>query len=264
MNLLLAAVTGWGKSYHTQAYLEENLSEYERVIIADYKDEYTGLVETHEQVKRFIVGPHETGYPPEWWAALIENNQALQLPKYKLSAEQWREVVAKIVYAARERGDVLICIDEGHHVAPQGEGYPQPLKGLATTGRGEEVSSMWVTQRLQEIDETIISQCTTRLLGGFTSDRDRNKLSLAVDYPIDVHNPTTTRVPGLPQELHVDGEPLPVRRFENDAGDTVGSEWIFSNDRGELERRDTRNMRMQAPHYGPQGKDIKHPDYGDG
>lgn len=264
MNLLLAAQTGWGKSYHTQAYLEANLDEYDHVIILDPKDEYTGLVEAHATVKRKIVGPNEQANPPEWWAALIAGFHALQLPQYDLLPEQWREVCGRIIHAARAvDGSVLVCIDEAHEVAPQDEKYPPPVKLLATKGRGELASSVWVTQRLQELDKTIVSQCTARLLGGFEEENDLKKIRSSASYPVDVHNPQLNRVPNLPEELHhpEDG-PVPVRKYVDERGNTTGSEWIFSDDAGARERRDTSNLRMQAKHHGAQGKGLKKPDYG--
>lgn len=46
MNLVVGARTNWGKSYGLQAYTERNAPEYDRTVLVDYKDEYTGLVES--------------------------------------------------------------------------------------------------------------------------------------------------------------------------------------------------------------------------
>jgi DNA helicase HerA-like ATPase len=264
VNLLLSAQTGWGKSYHTQAYLEANLEKYDRVLIIDPKDEYTGIVEAHEEVKRFIVGPDELSYPPEFWKALLEGNTAIQLAKYDLLPEDWREVCGTIVHAARDvDGTILVCIDEAHELAPEGENYPKPIKLLATKGRGERASSVWVTQRLQELAKTPVSQCTARLLGGFEEENDLKKIRTTVSYPSDVHNPQLERVGTLPEDLHhpEDG-PVPVRKHTDDAGRTVGSEWIYSDNSGARDRRDTRQMKTQAPHYGAQGEGLDDPEYG--
>lgn len=262
MNLLLAAQTGYGKSFTSQGVVETNLSEYERVIILDYKDEYTGLVETYDAVKRFIVGPNEHAKAPGWWLALIEANEALQLPRHQLNADQWREVCGHIVSAARAYSEsILVVIDEAHFVAPQDQGYPTSIKGLATTGRGEGASSIFITQRLQELRQTIISQCTAKLLGGFSDDRDLKKIGRAIDYPVDVHRPGGIPVPGLPESLHAPDEgAISVRKFTDDQEHVVGSEWIYSDDSGSRDRRDTREMNPTAPHYGAQGKQIKWPD----
>lgn len=79
--------------------------------------------------------------------------------------------------------------------------------------------------------------------------------------PTSTSTTTATRVPGLPSELHADGESNSVRKFTED-GKTVGSEWIYSDDTGTRERRDTRDLQMTAPHYGAQGMDLKEPEYG--
>jgi hypothetical protein len=48
MNLAFGARTNWGKSYSygLQAYTERNAPEYDRTVLVDYKDKYTGLVES--------------------------------------------------------------------------------------------------------------------------------------------------------------------------------------------------------------------------
>ncbi len=92
--------------------------------------------------------------------------------------------------------------------------------------------------------------------GGFTSDRDRGKID--PEYPEDVHNPQARSVPHLPEELQADGESIALRRFEDD-GSTVGSEWIYSDNSGNMERRDTREMNMQTTHHGPEGHPIHDP-----
>lgn len=264
MNLLLAAQTGFGKSFHGQAFIEANLPDYDRVLILDPKDEYTGLVEAHSQVKRYIVGPGEVSYPPEFWKALLAGSEAIQLPQYDLTTERWREVCGTIVHAARKfDGSVLVCLDEAHEVAPQEGDFPEPIKLLATKGRGEGASSLWITQRLQELHKTVVSQCTGRLLGGFEEENDLGKIRSTVSYPADVHNPQLSRIPNLPEELHHPEEgPIPVQKYTDDEGNTVGSEWIYSDDSGVRERRDTRNLQMVAPHHGAQGKGLRDPDYG--
>ncbi|GAB3318498.1 hypothetical protein [Haloplanus salinarum] len=101
-------------------------------------------------------------------------------------------------------------VDGAYLVAPQDVKLPEAIKLLATTGRGK-VPSIRITQRLQEIDEAVISRNNANLLGGFGSDRDRGKLD--AEYPVEVHNPEADQVPNLPAELHhpEDG-PVPCRR----------------------------------------------------
>ena len=262
MNLLLAAMTGWGKSYTAQAWIEENLDDYDRVIVLDYKQEYGGLLEAFDPLKRVIVGPNEVGKSVKWWYGVLKANRGLVLPRYQLKPADWRDVVGTIVSAARAfDGSVLVAIDEAQVVAPQQGGYPEPVKLLATTGRGELTSSMWITQRLAELDETIVTQCTARLVGGFGVRSDRQKIGRAVGYPPDVHNPDAGQVHDLPESLHAEEGALPVRKFTDGGGDVYGSEWIYSDDQGERRRYDTRNLQMYSEHIGPQGKTISPPSF---
>lgn len=255
MRLLIAAISGFGKSYIAQAYIEKNLREYDHTVILDYKDEFRGLVKAG-LADYVAVGNREAGISVDGWRQVVEGNESIIVCRAGLDPDQWREVATTIASAARNvDGRVLIAVDEAHFVAPQDVKLPQPIKLLATTGRGK-VSSIWITQRLQEIDEAVISQTNANLLGGFGSNRDRKKLD--VEYPVEVHNPEAGRVPNLPQELHhpEDG-PVPLQKTEVD-GVVRSSEWIYSTE-GEMERLNSASIDMTAEHYGGSDQKLEHP-----
>jgi len=259
---LLAAMSGWGKSYHGQGIMEASIPAFDYVAILDFKDEFRGLVKAGLAV-HFIVGPAHRGWSADDWRELLKANGAVVFARHNLTPEDWRAVAARIVTAARDLAPnsdgSLVAIDEAHFVAPQVGSVPTAIEGLATTGRGEGASSLWITQRLAKLEETVVSQADETLAGGFESSNDRAKLD--PEYPERVHNPTADRVAHLPEELHAADGPLPLRKFEDDDGHTVGSEWIYSNAAGDRERRDTRNMSMSTTHYGPEGNPIQDPDY---
>jgi DNA helicase HerA-like ATPase len=253
---LVAAKTGWGKSWYAQAITEANAPEYPLLAVLDFKDEYRGLVEAG-YAEWFIVGPDEAEWSTSRWTEFFALNPKVVLARYQLDADTWRETAGRIVAAARrlgkQEGGAFIVIEEAHHVAPEKGGYPEAIKGLATTGRGEGASSLWSTQRLALLDETPNAQADEWLFGGFTNSNDLDKIGRVVDYPQEAHNPRNGRVPMLPEELLVDGDPRSVRSFD------VGAEFLYSDDRGNLDRRDTREVTMRATHYGPEGNDIRDP-----
>lgn len=266
----LAAKSGWGKSYNTQLWLEKNLPEQDYAAILDYKDEYRGLVDGVPPATRetdlcawYIAGPNEVDLSPAQWAAILEDAGRVVIPRYRIDGDDWREVVGNVCAACRRlyedhpKAKILTAIDEAHIAAPQQQGFPEATSKAATTGRGEGLSSLWVTQRLSEMEETIIAQWDEQILGGFSSDADLGKIS--VDYPSEVHDTRSSYVGHLPDEIRVDGENLPVRKFTNNAGDTIGSEWIRSNDSGLIERVDTGDVPMASKHYGSQGQTLKSP-----
>ena len=227
--------------------------------IFDYKDEYRGIVKAG-LASHYIVGERETAWSVDDWETFFEANRKVVLARHRLPPEEWREMVANAVQALRNLAGAdtaaLAGIDEAHFVAPQSGKIPDAIEGLSTTGRGEGASSIWVTQRPAKLDEDVVSQCDERIAGGLTSGRDRGKID--PEYPEDVHNPQARSIGRLPEELRVDGENLALRRFEED-GSTVGSEWVYSNNKGEMERRDTREMEMQTTHHGPEGHPIHDP-----
>lgn len=267
VNLLFAARSGWGKSYHSQAWLEENIPKYDTSIILDYKDEYRGLVK-HGLCKFAIAGPNELDWSVAHWQKLLERNKHIVLARH-VNDDEWRELAAPVIAAARRmEGSTLVAIDEGHWVAPQGESYPKAVKGLATTGRGEGVSGMWITQRLAEIDKTIVTQCQARMLGGFGS-KDIKHFKSSIEYPPELHNPQKSPQPGIvPDELLPTDRETPTslqkHTVTGDDGEpqTVGSEWIYSDDQGNRERVNTRGIDMESTHYGSQGEQLEMPNYG--
>ena len=261
MNGLLAAKSGWGKSWYTQAWTEANVDEYDRLAVLDFKDEYRGLVKA-EYAKHFIVGPREAeAFGVAEWKQFLRQNPRVVLCRHGLDEETWREDVADPVARANRQlaGSSLTVIDEAHFVAPQRGSVPDGVKGLATTGRGENASSLWVTQRLTEMDETVLAQMMFTILGGFTASGDLSKVESIIEYPVDVHNPTRDRVGGLPDDLCDDSDALSLRKFADGANNTVGSEWVFADESGHVERKDTRKVNMESTHHGAQGKLLKQP-----
>lgn len=263
MNLGLAAQSGWGKSAKAQEVMEKNAENYERMVVLDFKDEYRGLVKA-ELADWWIAGPKEARWKRSHWRSFLEDNEKVVLARHDaLTAEHWRELAARVIAAARDLGDVLIVVDEAHFVAPQRQKTPSAVKGLATTGRGEGASSIWVTQRLSEMEETVISQWQAKLLGGFESSADLGKIGSIVEYPTSLHNPQAGDVHAAPEELCPDGSAsgsVPaLRKFEDDDGNTIGSEWIYSDNSGDRRRIDTRGMfeNMASEHFGAQGKQIE-------
>lgn len=265
MNLGVLAKSGWGKSYTAQSIQEENIPDYDHVVILDEGDEYTGLVEHFDSLQRWGVGPREAEASISDWEAFLTANQWVQLPRHDLIKEDWAEVVNKIVGATRRlEGTVLVVIDEAHLVAPQRGSVPVHVQWLATTGRKNGYSTIIITQRPAKIDKDILSQLMGLYLGGFGEKSDRKALD--VEYPVELHDPTRGSVRGVPNELVPDdvsqGCP-PVRKWTEGEGDderTVGSEWIYSDDDGNLSRINTRtDVTMESTHYAPEGENLKLP-----
>lgn len=257
MNQAIGAQTNWGKSYACQYYAEQNLEEFDGVVLMDYKDEYAGLVEAFD-VRRLTIPDGAENISPETWQRKLQEHSRVQLARAGATAEQWRDAMAAVVEALAELdGTWFVVIDEAHKLAPQSQA-PEAFVTLATTWHGEGMGVMWVTQRFSELEETVLAECTASLLGGFRSVNDLRKIE-AVEYLEEVHLSTGGRVGRqLPDELLVDGEPLRLRRFENDAGETIGSEWIYS-DTGSLRRVDSREWSLASTHYGSDRKRIKQP-----
>lgn len=262
MHLLIAAQSGWGKGYFTQGLCERNIPEYETAVVMDYSDEYRGLVEAG-YAEWYIGGPVEREWSPGDWTAFLNENPRVVIARHDaLSADGWQDLAATVARTIRARsGSVLFVIDEAHFVIPQRSGFPSVLKELATTGRGEQVSYVVISQRLSEVEKTVTTQMQSRLLGGFDGD-DIGRVSDVIDgYPAALHNPQADPA-GVPEELLPAGRehPTSVQRHEDAVGNTIGSEWIYSDNSGARSRRDTRGLELDAPHYSPEGADLEIPE----
>jgi hypothetical protein len=259
MNEAVGAKTNWGKSYATQYLAEQNLEEFEGLVVLDYKDEYTGLVEEFDDIGRLTIPGGAENIPPEQWLRKLEKNPRMQLARTSATDEQFREVAANVATAlGMWDRTAFVVIDEAHKVAPQSQA-PDPLVTLATTWHGDGYGIIWITQRWAEIETTIVAECEASMLGGFRDVNDLGRIE-AVEYPPETHQSISDRVPNgpVPEALLVDGEPLTLRRFEDDEGHTIGSEWVYADDTT-LKRIDSREWELQSTHYGSDRKRIKHP-----
>ncbi|MFB6302777.1 MAG: ATP-binding protein [Haloferacaceae archaeon] len=250
---LIAAQSGWGKSFFALAYVVNNLADYDAAVILDYKDEFRGIAE-EGMADWLIGGPAERDAGREWWDQALRESDALVVCRHSsMAPEDWRALAATAIEAAREYdGKTLTWAEEAHFIAPQRGSYPEVIRGLATTGRGELAHSVWSTQRFAEIDKTVATQADERILGGFDGDNIDRVSSVVSGYPADIHDPQAN-VPAerVPDALVADDGHTTVRQFEDDAGKTIGSEWIYSTQSGDRRRVDTRGLDAGVPHYSP-------------
>jgi len=254
---LIAAKSGWGKGWIAQQWIEENLEDYPLAVILDRRDEYRGLVKSG-RVRWGGVGDQEARMSSEAWERFILRNKKVVLAR-ACSGEEWTQATARIAEAAMELDEsILVLIDEAHKVAPQRGSYPSAIEDLATEGRGR-AATVWVTQRLAKLDETPIDEMTIKLLGGFGSEPSLKKVRGMIGYPSDVHKVGGVSVPRLPEELHAPDEgAISVRQF-HEAGKLVGSEWIYSNDAGDVDRINSGELEMDSTHHGPESLSLSKP-----
>lgn len=247
---LIAGQSGWGKSWLCQQRVEDNLPTFDAAVLLDYKDEYRGLA-TSGFAQWMGVGKTEAAFSVDAWQDLLDDNGSIVAAR-GVPADQWREDVCATVARAASAfdGEVLIVVDEAHFVARMRKTTPKPVEELATTGRGQGVASIWVTQKIAKLDSTVSSQCDRQLLGGFLDPNDIDRVDSIVGYNADVHNPRASGpIRGLPDELG--SSPLE----ETDPG----SEWIYSTREGEYRRIDSSTLSMTSTHYGASGSSLSIP-----
>jgi len=206
-----------------------------------------------------IAGARETSLEVDDWRQVLDSPTVVA--RYRLDPEEWREEIAKpAIQAVRLRpGSSLVLVDEADVVAPLRESYPKPIQKLATMGRGERTTSIWVSQRPTLIDKSVYTQATKRFFGGFSAS-DVDTIANAIDsYPPEIHNPRAD--PQVPSELEPAGRdnPTSLQKHEDDEDRTVGSEWVFADQSGNKRRLDTRGLDLETTHYSPQGEGLELP-----
>jgi len=254
---LIAAQSGWGKSWVAQQRIESNLDNFDSVVVLDYCDEYRGLAKAGF-AKWLGVGGAEASWPQAAWSKIMSNEGRIVAAR-AVDAATWREdVVATVAEAAFcYDGDVLVVVDEAHFIARMRKTTPKPVEELATTGRGAGIASIWITQRPAKLDATVSSQCDRRMLGGFMYENDVDRVDGIVPYPGKVHNTSERSARGLPEGL-LDGSGDPTTLSVTNPG----SEWIYSDRSGEIDRLDSSKLSMESTHYGPEGSQLDKPSHG--
>lgn len=271
MQMVVSAVTGYGKGYLAHVLAERNIKgdTYDRVVILDTSDEFRGLVSTETGpgiASHWFAGPDEqANWGPSVWQEMVDRNDALVVGRAVSKGDQWQDVASDVVLGCRRSDhDVLIVIDESHGVAPEGEGYPDEIEDLATDGRtegGSATSAIWVTQRLAQLCKTVVGNCTARFIGGYQSTNDLDAIKDMLEYPKGVHVIGGQPVPDLQEELHAPDEgAISVRKWVEEGPDgepqTVNSEWVYSDDSGKVERIESNRYNPECEHVGAEGKRI--------
>jgi len=262
------ATSGWGKSYGSQSVIEVNLDPYQYVVVLDYKDEFRGLCSKEcgpAPCKHWIAGPRELEYfEPAHWRELVRQNGQIVIARHQeeITTAEWREICDRIAAGVRTMGNVLVVIDEGHSVAPQNKKVPEEIGMLATTGRGEGASSMWITQRPAKLDEDIRGLWNAQFIGGVSNDSDMKKLRAELDYNADVHNPGGHRVDRLREALHTEDGPISLRKkttVDDQGNERVrNSEWVYSDEDGALQRAWSNDIwDPECDHVGSSGNRIR-------
>lgn len=269
--MFIGAASGWGKGYLAQTVAERNIrgDRFDRVVVLDTSDEFRGLCSKEHgpgYAKQWTAtGTESEAFGPDEWRQLIEANEALVIGR-GVAKEDWRETVApNVILGCRHSDDdVLIIIDEAHGVAPQRSGYPDDTRELATDGRSEggaATSSAWLSQRPAQVDKDVIGNCNARFLGGFEDTNSLGSLDDVLPYPKDLHASGGQPVHISNDDLlGADGEAVSVRKWtepdENGEPQTVNSEWIYSDETGQLARKESNDYDPQCDHVGASGKRI--------
>jgi len=172
---MIAAPTGGGKSYFVGAMVEQLYAKERPFIIFDTKtDNHIGLVEL-PGVKLFQVNPAKIRKSDKLdLAALNEYEYILCVPANRnINIKDLLDVYRKIIeYMWLQDGERIFVIEEAHNYN-KNSSVPDPLfERIAREGRGYGKLIWFITQRLQNFNQLLWSQCKYTYLMRFTIPSD--------------------------------------------------------------------------------------------
>jgi len=172
---MIAAPTGGGKSYFVGAMAEQLYAKEHPFIIFDTKtDNHIGLIEL-PGVKLFQVNPAKIRKNKKLdLKALNEYQYILCVPANRnLDLKDILDVYRKIIeYMWLQDGERIFIVEEAHNYN-KNSSVPDPLfERIAREGRGYGKLIWFITQRLQNFNQLLWSQCTYTYLMRFTIPSD--------------------------------------------------------------------------------------------
>lgn len=172
---MIAAPTGGGKSYFVGAMAEQLAAGKHPFIIFDTKtDNHIGLVEIPE-VKLFKVNPGKIRKNNKFdLRALNEYQYILCIPANRnINLSDLLDVYREIInYMWMQDGERIFIVEEAHNYN-KNSSVPDPLfERIAREGRGYGKLIWFVTQRLQNFNQLLWSQCKYTYLMRFVIPSD--------------------------------------------------------------------------------------------
>lgn len=172
---MIAAPTGGGKSYFVGAMAEQLAAGKHPFIIFDTKtDNHIGLVEIPE-VKLFKVNPGKIRKNNKFdLKALNDYQYILCIPANRnINLRDLLDVYREIInYMWMQDGERIFIVEEAHNYN-KNSSVPDPLfERIAREGRGYRKLIWFVTQRLQNFNQLLWSQCKYTYLMRFVIPSD--------------------------------------------------------------------------------------------
>jgi DNA helicase HerA-like ATPase len=174
--------SGCGKSFFA-GWLASKFKERgkARLVIWDKKNEYRGLASSLLVLNQAAFAKVQQA-KHEFFIRLLADHPSVRVVPQGLTLNEMLESYNELAHAIYELGDTVLLTEEAHVVCPQGQ-TPRYAQILVTDARTDANDLIFVTQRAQNLDTTIVSQGNVRVTFKLTDPNDLKRVSTFFENP---------------------------------------------------------------------------------
>lgn len=167
--------SGTGKSWYSGKIFQDAAPNFENAIHLDVENEERVFSEKGENP--FLRAYYVDGDMLENREVVkdIIYNKKVRVVPDGLTVGEIQQLGEEVAKAAMTLGNVIVFIDEAHVVIPNNR-IGEYMERMVTGGRKRGVEMLFATQRLQKIDETVLTQSDRIIIFAVQGDNDIAKL----------------------------------------------------------------------------------------
>jgi len=167
--IFIVGASGQGKSHFTLWLIEERyvFNRRARFILCDYTGEYAGLA-LHPNVTLIRITNDLIG--KIYWEKTIDKYRKIVVEfEVGIGPDEINDEIARIAYACMNVGRVMFILDEAPNIIPISSPFlskgklaehRNAIRYLCTQGRKKKVGYVIISQRVEMIDKTPLTQAT--------------------------------------------------------------------------------------------------------
>lgn len=167
--------SGSGKSFFAGWLASKMRGGKKALVIWDKKNEYRGLSDSLLVLNTAAFAKVQQS-KHEFFTRLIAAHPSVRIVPQGLTLDEMLEAYDELCHAVYDRGSTVLLTDEAHIVCPQDK-TPRHPQMLVTDARSAANDLLFVTQRAQNLDTTIVSQGNVRVAFKMTDKNDLDRVA---------------------------------------------------------------------------------------
>jgi DNA helicase HerA-like ATPase len=177
--------SGCGKSFFAGWLASKLRGEEKRLVVWDKKNEYRGLADALLTLDSHVI-ERIRNTRHEFFIRVLTDQPSLRIVPQGLTLDEMMEAYNELAHAIYELGNCVLLTEEAHIVCPQGQ-TPRYAQALVTDARTNANDLIFVTQRAQMLDTTIVSQGNVRVAFKMTDPNDLRRVATFFPNPDPEH-----------------------------------------------------------------------------